>query len=308
MTSESQIQTSPKRTESNILAWLAYFDIFEHPLREEELYALAGTKIGQEEFTEMLEELIQRKMCFRFNGYVGLNNEIDRYVDNRMSKEKEAGRYFSKLPFYARLISHFPYVKALAISGSLSKNVIHEDGDIDYFVITSEGRLWICRTFLILFKKIFLLNSKKYFCINYFVDERNLKIPDENIYTAVEISYLLPVYNSQLIDEMKQTNGWTQSYLPQFQNPIRFEEVKSKFRPMRLVEFLLNGRHGDYLDLYLMRGFHSYWRRKFKHFSLEKFELTMRTNRGISKHHPQNFQQKVLDEYEGKLQKLSLDE
>jgi hypothetical protein len=193
-------------------------------------------------------------------------------------------------------------VRGIAISGSLSKGVMHDDGDIDYFIITAPERLWICRSILILFKKVFLLNSKKYFCVNYFVDENNLKIIDENIFTAIEINYLLPVFNEPLIQKLKVENEWAKSYFPYFSHPIQLDLDSSKKKKYKGIELLFNNKLANYFDLWLMKLTFKRWRKKFSHFKEAKFELTMRTNRGISKHHPQDFQNKVLEKLKNKLE------
>ena len=74
----------------------------------------------------------------------------------------------------ARFISKFPFVAAVGVSGSLSKGYYDSDSDIDFFIITQHNRLWICRTLLMVYKKIFLLNSRKYFCPNYFISSEQL--------------------------------------------------------------------------------------------------------------------------------------
>lgn len=199
----------------------------------------------------------------------------------------------------------FPFVRGIAISGSLSKGVMHLDGDIDYFIITAPERLWICRSFLILFKKIFLLNSKKYFCVNYFVDENNLKIIDENIFTAVEITYLLPVFNDKLIQKLKDSNEWTHAYFPQFVHPIELAIDSSKQKTFKGNELIFKSGLGNNLDLWLMALTFKRWRKKFSHFKEAKFELTMRTNRGISKHHPQDFQNRVLNKLKAKMEQVN---
>ena len=67
-----------------------------------------------------------------------------------------AKNIYQKALTVSRLISKFPYVEGVGISGSLSKGYYDDDGDIDFFIITSPKRLWIARTFLILYKKLFL--------------------------------------------------------------------------------------------------------------------------------------------------------
>ena len=98
----------------------------------------------------------------------------------------------------ARLIFHFPFTRAIMISGSLSKNYADEASDVDYFIIVKPGRLWIARTLLIIYKRIFLMNSKKYFCVNYFIDEDHLEIEEKNLFTAVELTTLIPIHGFTL--------------------------------------------------------------------------------------------------------------
>lgn len=291
---------------NEILKILSYFDIFCHPLKQEEILRLCLNNTSHLDTT--LNELIQEEKCFTHNGYYSIQKEVGDFVKTRKEKEELAESYFNKLPFYAKLIKSFPFVRGIALSGSLSKKVMYSDGDIDYFIITTANRLWICRTLLVLFKKVFLLNSKRYFCVNYFVDVNNLEIIDKNIFTAIEISHLIPVFNKGIFDQLKKENEWTEQFISSFDNTIDHQPLEGNSIGKRAIEFLLNNKIGDYIDLFFMKLTLKKWGKKFPHFSSEKFELTMRTNRGVSKHHPKDFQNKVLREYELRLKKLKIHE
>src|SRR4029453_17664939 len=91
-------------------------------------------------------------------------------IGRRREQEERAASRMNKARRMSRFIGSFPFVRGVMLSGSIDKGVLDEDGDIDYFIITSPGRLWVARTLLILYKKIFLLNSRRDFCVNYFVD------------------------------------------------------------------------------------------------------------------------------------------
>lgn len=283
--------------QKEILQALCYFDIFRHPLKFQELCDFCSCFSTQQDVESELKFLEATGKVFYYDSYYSIDKNITELVIQRGKKEEMASAYLKKLPFYSRLIRSFPFVRAIAISGSLSKNVMHRNGDIDYFIITSSGRLWLCRTLLILFKKLFLLNSRKYFCLNYFVDEENLEIIDKNIFTAVEITHLVPVYNPLLIEDMKKRNAWTEKYFKHFKQKLSFNVTSSKSKSVHFLERILMGKLGDYLDLYFMKITHRHWSKKFKNFSTEKLELTMRSNRGVSKHHPKDFQSKVLEEF-----------
>ena len=290
---------------STVLKSIAYFDVFDHPLNVNELKVLCEDKPN--DLKEVLVTLVNQDIIFEYNGFYSLQKNVESLVQSRALKTNAAQKYFNKLPFYAKIIKSFPYVKGIGVSGSLSKNVMHEDGDIDYFIITAPNRLWICRTMLVAFKKIVLFNSRKYFCVNYFVDTNNLEIKDKNMFTAIETSYLLPVFNHALINDFKDKNSWSQQFVSAFQHPLVARDFRKAKGVNKVFEWFLNGKLGDRLDLFLMKFTYQKWQKKFPDFDLSKFELTMRTNRGVSKHHPQDFQNKVLTEYNEKLKKLGIE-
>lgn len=263
---------------------------------------------NDETIHDLVETLCQEKLIYCKDSYCSLQANLDELIQQRVYKEEQAQHYFKRLPFYAKLIRSFPFVRAIGISGSLSKNVMNDDGDIDYFIITKPGRLWVCRTFLVVFKKLFLFDSKKYFCVNYFIDEENLIILEHNIFTAIETKFLLPVYNAKLIGEFKEANNWSNDFVLPFDHPIHVNELKGKSWIGRFFELILKGRLGDRFDLWLMKFTYKRWEKKFKDFNATKFELTMRSNRGVSKHHPRDFQNKVLLAYKKRLDQLNLEE
>lgn len=289
---------------TDAINFLCYFDVFDHPLTYQELAQFSDKNVDQ--ITVELQPCFEAGLIYEFNGYLSIQERVEELVIVRTTKEDRAKHYLNKMPFYLKLMGSFPFVDAIGISGSLSKNVMHEDGDIDYFIVTQKGRLWLCRTFLIFFKKIFLLNSRKYFCVNYFVDIDNLEIPDENFFTAIEIAHLLPVLNFDRIETFKSSNKWSKAHVSHFNHPLKGKDYKRNWRWGNIVAFILKGKLGDRLDLYFMKLTYKRWQKKFPDFDADKFELTMRTNRGVSKHHPRNFQERVLREYQERIEKIGV--
>jgi hypothetical protein len=285
--------------QQELLEKLTYFAVFNHPLRASELQNHLRNYYSYQRIEQALEHLENLGLCFHFDGYYSVLKSLQPDIKARRSNEKNAAVYFRKLPFYAKLIGAFPYVRGVAVSGSLSKGVIHAEGDIDYFIITAHNRLWITRMMLILFKKIFLLNSRRYFCVNYFVSEKHLEIPDKNLFTATEIITLLPVYFPEKVKEFKEANAWHHAYYGHFEQPITVD-IRNVGRQhlKRIGEWLLNNPLGDLLDVLSMHITVWRWHVKFKTFSRSKFDLALRSTRNVSKHHPRDFQTVVLSRQE----------
>jgi hypothetical protein len=206
----------------------------------------------------------------------------------------------------ARLIAAFPYIRGVFVSGSLSKHSMRPDSDIDFFLITHPERLWLARTLLVVFKKIFLLNSHKYFCVNYFVDTQHLEIEEKNQFTATEVITLLPLYGQEWYHAFCRKNPWAWRQFPNM--PQRSVQTVPQHRRSwfkRSVEWTFNGRLGDWLDRQAMRVTLMFWKRKFKHFDHQTFNVALKSRRYVSKHHPLYFQEKVLKHLERRMQEIN---
>lgn len=282
---------------------LLYSEVFAHPLNQDELIRFSGItgSISYEELHSSLDDLKQGELLFLHNNHACLF-EVGDKVDRRLKAAQRADTLFNKAVSVAKFIQKFPFVEGVGISGSLSKGILHDDGDFDFFIIVKPNRVWVARTLLILYKKIFLLNSRKYFCVNYFIDSDHLEIEEKNRFTAVEVATLIPVCGGAFAS-FYQANGWVNDFFPGRARTAFETEIRNKPLWSRFLQGIFSGRFGNWTDKRAMRITLKRWRNKFGDFNEEKFELTMRSRRYVSKHHPNDFQSKVLHRYEELLQK-----
>ncbi len=282
---------------------LVYFDIFRYPLREDELVRFCHHEpLNRIEIRQTINELIKEGLVFKIGEYYSLKDEIE-LVLRREAGNSRAVKKWEKARTYSKMMSKFPFVRGVWISGSLSKDFMDENSDIDYFIITKADRLWISRTFMILFKKIFLLNSHKNFCVNYFIDENHLKIQDKNLFTATELLTLRPLTNESLYKKFLTANLWANQYLPGYRTtPFEslFELPISKFQ--KTTEFILEIFPLKFIDSIFLKITKNYWIKKFKTIDTDLRNQQMRSEKHISKHHPQGYQHKVMRLYEERLE------
>ncbi|HKR04400.1 MAG TPA: nucleotidyltransferase domain-containing protein [Bacteroidia bacterium] len=296
-------------SEYGILNTLLYFDIFKYPLTKEEIEKYCHSKTySSNEINEGLDVLVSKKFIKYSSGFYFVNDDYS-IVERRINGNLLAEKFNSIAKKYSRIISKFPFVRAVFISGSLSKGYMDKESDIDYFIITAPGRLWLSRTLLVLFKKIFLLNSHKYFCVNYFIDENNLEIPDKNIFTAMELVTLVPMINDGLFKKFLGANTWTGNFFPNVDSlKNKIKEKKRNFpgkSPSDSFKFysekIFSGSIGNKLDDFCLKITLKFWKKKFLHFSEEDFKNALRSKKDVSKHHPNKFQEKVLGLYVEKI-------
>src|SRR4030095_7660547 len=187
--------------ESCILRILAYFDIFQYPLTKKEIKQFLPDFFSDAKLESSLPSMILNKTVFLHSDFYSLHDNpllAYRRKDGNLRAKKLIPRAYSIGNFLYR----FPFVRAIAISGSLSKDFAEENADIDFFIITKANRLWIARTIMHLFKKLtFITGHQHYFCMNYYIDEKALLIQDKNIFTAIEIGTLLPLRGYRTLNE-----------------------------------------------------------------------------------------------------------
>ncbi len=290
-----------------ILSALSYFDIFKHPLTLNELFLnVHYITFDFDRFKKLVDYGIEEKIINKKDNYYFLGNESN--IARRQQGEELVVNLTRRARFCVKLISLFPFTRSVMISGSFSKGYMDKNADIDFFIVTQPKRLWICRTMLIIYKKLFLLNSRKYFCLNYFVDADTMEINDKNIFTATEITYLLPQFNMEVYNQFLYKNKWAQEiYYPNFKR-----EKVNEVRPAKFLltikngfEFVLKQNVFNGLENFCKKQTTSFWQRKFKNEGPAWFKNQLQNTAQISKHHPNGYRNKVLEMYEMRMAKFS---
>lgn len=285
--------------EHGCLQCLHYFGIFEYPLNAHEIHLFNAVKSSVHEVEIALKNLQSAGKIFKYDGFYMNVNEPAR-AEERKAGNKRAGQWLNKSAPYIKVISSFPFVRGIAISGSLSKNYASDEPDIDYFIITEANRLWIARTLLHLFKKLtFITGHQHYYCMNYFIDTEALNLAQRNQYAAIELVTLLPAYNFLLIEKLMKHNGWLGDFLPN--HPVQLKKdylISERNQPGKhFIEKMLNLLSPDKLNRMLMKITDRKWRKKWRHASYtpEEYQQALQTEIHISKNHPDNYEKFVLD-------------
>ncbi|WP_217603627.1 hypothetical protein [Chitinophaga sp. GbtcB8] len=284
----------------SILKVVAYFDLFNYPVTLEEIRHFLDQPVHGDDLPAALESLLDKQLLWQHGHYYSCKND-PQLVDRRKQGNQMAVKQLKKAMRVARVLSWFPYVRGVGISGSLSKNFAYKGSDLDFFIITAANRLWIARTFLLLFAKVTtVLFFQRLCCLNYYVDEDALLVEEENIFTAIEVVTLLPARGKRSFERFFSSNRWVYKYLPNssFRTPAK---ELSKGIVKQGIEWMLNNKLGNGLDTWLMERFSSHWQ--------EQLKLNRLTPTGIPKgavvakkhlckpvaHH---FQQKILSRYQ----------
>jgi len=287
----------------NILATLAYFDIFNYPLSSTEIYSFLKNKCGQTEFDQSLTRVVTEGVVYQFGKWYTLKNNYA-LVPRRYQGNKKAAELIAAGKKVSDFLIKFPYVRGIAISGSLSKNYADENSDIDLFIITAKNRLWIARTLMHIFKKLtFLVNKQDYFCMNYYIDEEQLEIVEKTTYTAIEIVTLITLQGAATFEAFKTANLWTADFLPNKTIDLSSVKPAEKNLLKLMLEKAFNHSAGNALDNLLLKITAGRWNKKtaLKKLNAKGAVMGMDANKHYAKPDPKNFQHKLLKQYDHKV-------
>jgi predicted nucleotidyltransferase len=276
---------------------LTYFDYFKFPLTIEEIQKFIEVRIGQDQLKLEIEQLVQSGDVF-FNQQCYLLQDDNERVGRKIAGRKKAEKRMKRANLIASFIMLFPFVRMVAISGSLSKGYADKTTDIDFFIVTTENQLWTSRSLLHLLKKLtFLVRLQHSFCMNYFISEKHLKIEEQNYFTAVELVTLIPKKGVNYYNDLMSENIWVSNYLPNFNaKKIPTSSYKPRYFKWVLEKLLVSRKINESLMSYTDKR----WRKKWtqKGYKLTEYDLAFKTQKTVSKNHPGNYQKKILEHIE----------
>lgn len=278
-----------------------YFDVFKYPLTVHELYECSAISISKSSYLEVLNEIIKSGYIRQEGDYILVNELNSENITKRVNGNSGAEQVMPKAYEYSKIIAGFPFVEGICLSGALSKKYYDENGDIDFFIITKPNRLWLCRTFLIIRYKLLPKSKKKFWCVNYFISSENLTIPDMNEFTGTELAFLIPTINYTVYKKLLSKNNWYKKRFPNKSEAIETNcfELKSNFIKS-LIEGLLNGKFGNWLDSFVLEFTLKHWRNKYPNMSETDFNLQFRSRKDVCKRHTHGYQNKILVLWETK--------
>ncbi|MDD5749895.1 MAG: hypothetical protein PHO91_03890 [Patescibacteria group bacterium] len=232
-----------KNLEQAIIKTLAFFDIFNYPLTELEIYKwLYAPKkhysLGEISSALSTSDFLRSQLSLQ-EGFYNLKGRDHIYLQRKQNNNL-AERKFRRARTLAKIYRFIPFVRMIAVCNSLAYSNAKESSDIDFFIISRKNTIWLARFFTILFIKFLGLrpepdDKQDSFCLSFFVDEGDLNIfssrlGENDIYYPYWVASLLPIYNPDgLYEKFLAANSWYKDYLPH-SYPNQFaKETESTF-------------------------------------------------------------------------------
>ena len=210
-----------------IIKTIVFFDLFDYPLTAPELWQYlwlpgGGGNITEADIVPALADLagiVEMRNGFYFP--TGRQEIIDKRKLSRAWAEKK----FRIARRLAGCLKYLAGVKMVAVVNSVVLGSVKQDSDIDLFIVTARGRLWLVRFIVTLFAQF--LGIRRHgrhisdrLCLSFYVTDDQLDLSAVRYPTDPYFYYWLatlqPIYDDGCYDKFIAQNQWSLDRLPNF--------------------------------------------------------------------------------------------
>lgn len=286
------MSSTTSELQKNILATLVYYDILNYPMTGFEMYKylmrLPGfqrsvpdenKKYSLAEVITELENDSLKKFIEEYNGFYFLHGRKE-LVGRRLTKNKIANKKTRILIKIAKWLRFAPFVRMIAMTGSLAMKNTDLQSDLDLLIVLKKGKIFTGRALVTLITH--LLGKRRYddkikdrACLNHFLTEDDLEISIKENFLASEYSLRIwPIFGWHNFHEFQEKNKWINKYKPNFWS----DEIPNlKF----IKETVFSGRVRNFGEILLNFNFIENILKKWQLGRIEKKSKMQKTERGI---------------------------
>lgn len=241
-----------------ILKVLVFFSLFDYPLTSFEIWRYLGIRISlykmQKVLGKMLNEINSNEFDLKMNnGFYYLSTDNKNIVAIRRRRYNYTNRKIKIALKMAGIFRWVPWVKFIALGNIMGDHNLKNMSDIDFFIITKTGRIWISRFFCagiikLLGKRPRVNNTKDKICLSFYISEDHVNLSslrlEDDYYFDYWLANLLSLYDQNNYHKELLANN--KNIIPVFPNWQYY-----KFLPEMQKKSIKNMLYKDTVELFL---------------------------------------------------------
>ncbi len=175
-------------TQKAVLRTISFFDIFKYPLTAAECWRLLYFPANNNQGCALsviekdLENLNQAGVLKKINNFWQLKSSPDYYF-TRQERYLISEKKIKKIKYWKHIFTWIPSVRFVAIVNSVGYRNAEVGDDIDLFIITKSGQLWLTRGWLTGLAKLLgvrptLTHQQDGLCLSFYLGDDHLQFDD----------------------------------------------------------------------------------------------------------------------------------
>ena len=285
--------------QSALIEAVAYGDVFDHPLTMAEIHRQLPIRASLRDVEFALAEPGLADFVHVVDGLVMLAGR-ESLPAVRRRRAAASRRLWPQAIRLGRLVGTLPFVRMVAITGSLAVDAAESDADVDLFLVTDTGRLWLSRALTMGVVRAAAVGGLR-LCPNYLVADSALELDDRSLYTAHELLQMVPVVGLSVHAELVRRNRWSAAFLPNSRGQAA-RGATSPGLPDRIVRQLLErplrSSLGDRLERWEMT-------RKIARLSALSRSIELRYDAACCKGHADEHGRRILAAFDDRVARLN---
>jgi hypothetical protein len=207
-----------REQELAVLRSVVYASLFDYPLEPAQLESsLIGIGANAATIDRWWRgsDLLQAAIEYRDGLYFPAGRSD--LVATRSRREVVSREQLDRDRRILSLVAHMPFVRMVALSGSLAHLNAEGSADLDLFVITAPNRVWSVTVATVVLSK--LLGWRRRLCMNYVVSEHAMSIEPRDLFSANQIIHLRPIVGGDVFTRFIAANPFVKTLYPNFASP-----------------------------------------------------------------------------------------
>jgi len=280
--------------EKEVVRVIKYFHFFNYSPNFTEVYTFLSKKTSKKALKMAILKLERQKKikriknCSRYtlpeytitsqkskfksqnyNSKVKSNNTTIEQYNNFIKEQQISKAKLNSLKFklYLKLLTLFPQIKLIGLSGSIAMMNASHDDDIDLFIITAKNRLWTGRFLAVTIAFLMGLKRQKGLqkapdkvCLNLFFNESNLTVPSykKTEFVAHEVLQMKPIFvKGDIYERFLKANQWVRDIFPNsswINSKFKIQNSKLQFKSKNFKFLIVIFHFSFFIFNLLMNG------------------------------------------------------
>jgi hypothetical protein len=196
-----------------------YASLFEYPLT---LAQLRQTLIESAQTPTEILVSYERSASLRLlvdyeDGYFFPAGRRDLLGERRV-RERRSRAFLLRHRTLLTVIGALPFVRLVALSGSIAHLNLEGSGDLDLFIVTKGRHVWSVTVAVIILAK--LLRRRQTLCANFVLADTALALTQQDLFTASQVIHLKPLVGGETFGRLIAANPFVARLYPNFHRAL----------------------------------------------------------------------------------------
>jgi len=193
-----------------------YAGLFDYPLSLHQLHnTLLEADLTPSEILAIYGRSVRLRRIVEYRDGYFFPIGREALIGERRLREARSRLFLRRYRHALRAIGTIPFVRMVALSGSIAHLNLERGGDLDLCIVTRGRHVWTAAVLVVLLTK--MLRCRRVVCANFLLSDAKLQLDQQDLFTANQVIHLKPLVGREVLDELVAANPFVRRIYPNAQ-------------------------------------------------------------------------------------------